>query len=150
MSNGEGRIETWDVFLGASLRQPGCLSRNLDVIDAIRSAGLTVFAPQQQLPLGASVTPDQIVARNRVGVRGSAIFLLIAEGAGAGVYYELGLADALGKAIVAFGAAPLADVGAVPVGRWSFIPESHRTESLPGLRTLLLSLRQREEFDAQT
>ena len=88
--------------------------------------------------------------RNREGVRGSAIFLLIAEGAGAGVYYELGLAEALGKAIVAFGAPPLADIGAVPVGRWSFIPEGRRAGSLPQLQALLLSLRQREEEDAQT
>jgi hypothetical protein len=132
--------QTWDVFLGAGLRQPGCVPRNLEIIRVIRSAGLSVFAPQEQMPLSAGVTPVEIVDRNRIGVRGSALFLLIAEGAGAGVYYELGLADALGKAVVAFGPPPLPEVGAVPMGRWLLIPATNRADSLPRLGELLLSL----------
>ena len=78
--------------------------------------------------------------RNRTGVMGSTVLLLIPEGAGAGVYYELGLADAVGKDILAFGPPPLAEQGIVPLGHWLSIPPDNRIESLTQLCERLLDL----------
>lgn len=148
----EDATANWDVFLAAGLRQPGCLSRNRDVIRTIRSAGLSVFAPQEQLPLDSPVTPSEIVERNRTGVIKSTLLLLIPEGAGAGVYYEVGLAEALGKSIIAFGLPPSAEQGAVPLGQWLSLSKDHRIDSLTQLRDLLLHLfaKESEYANAQT
>jgi nucleoside 2-deoxyribosyltransferase len=133
---------SWDVFLGAGLSQPSCAERNREVIELIRSVGMTVFAPQEELPLGCSATPEEILERNRVGIENSHVFLFVPDGAGEGVYYELGLADAQSKLIIGFSSNGVDGHGKVIQGRWAVLPPRRKPRSLDELRNALKEVMQ--------
>src|SRR5690349_11895282 len=100
--HGKHQMKTWDVFLAAGIRQPGCYERNERLIHIAELAGLAVFSPARESPPELSLTPLQILSQNRSAILSAPIFLFVPDGAGIGVYYELGLAEALQKEIIAY------------------------------------------------
>lgn len=130
----------WDVFLAAGLRQAGCLERNRTVIDVVRRLGLSIFAPQIEMPLDTPLTDVEVVRRNRDGILGSAVVLCLPEGAGSGVYYEWGLADGLGKEVVGYSSTPVVGFGKAIDGRWQLLPADRKANTVPQLRAILQSI----------
>jgi nucleoside 2-deoxyribosyltransferase len=129
----------WDVFLAAALRRPGCLERNAEIIRLLRSLGMTVFAPQEQLPLGGPASADEIVGRNLVGLEESRLLLFVPEGAGEGVYYEVGYAQALGVPVYGYSPREPGGASKVELGVWARLPPGRRVYSLEQLRAAMLT-----------
>ncbi len=128
----------WDVFLAAGLRGPGCCERNEAVIKLVRALGLTIFAPQERLPLDAAISSREILFRNREGIERSRAVLFVPDDAGEGVYYELGVADGLSKTVIGYSPAGLSHVGKIIDARWSTLPLDRRARTLEELRRILL------------
>ncbi|WP_171090276.1 nucleoside 2-deoxyribosyltransferase [Usitatibacter rugosus] len=118
------------------------MRRNAEIAVIVRAAGMSLFSPQEQLPLDAKVTPVEIVEHNRNGLLACSIVIFVPEGAGAGVYFEVGMAEALGRIVVAFGPPPAPTEGAVPLGHWLRIPPAMRADSLDELGRILRRVRQ--------
>ena len=135
-------LQSWDLFLGAGLSQPDCAKRNREIIEIVRSVGMTVFAPQNELPLGCPATPVEILERNRVAIEHSRVFLFVPDGAGEGVYYELGFADALNKQIIGYSPNGVDSHGKVVKGRWTILPRSRKAQSPNELRNALQDVMQ--------
>ncbi|HWD92266.1 MAG TPA: nucleoside 2-deoxyribosyltransferase [Verrucomicrobiae bacterium] len=131
----------WDVFLGAGLRQPNCAERNQKLIDQIFSEGLTIFAPQVETPQDRVITPLEIFNQNRAAIRSSTCFLFVPDGAGHGVYYELGYADALDKMVIGFSSEGVKGLGKAIEGRWAALPPALRTTNLDELKMAMQSLK---------
>jgi hypothetical protein len=130
----------WDIFLGAGLRQPLCAERNQKLVRQVKSLGLSVFAPQLETPRGRVVTPLEILTQNQKAIRLSRCFLFVPDGAGHGVYYELGYADSLNKAVVGYSAEGVEGLGKAIEGRWSALPLNLRTATFAELRNALKSV----------
>jgi hypothetical protein len=131
----------WDLFLGAGLRQPGCDKRNSELIEVAESVGLTIFAPGRETRGTPDLSPAEIICQNRRAIEEACVFVLVPDDAGIGVYYELGLADALGKIIVGFSLSGVSGLGKVIEGRWELLPANRRAAGIDDFRTVLLSLR---------
>jgi len=118
----------YDLFLAAGLRQPGCMDRNERIVEVAERLGMSVYSPGRDTIREQTLAPVDILLQNRQAIEKADILLFVPDDAGAGVYYELGLADALGKTIVGFSLARVGDWGKIVEGRWALIePERQAT-----------------------
>ena len=131
----------WDMFLGAGLRQPGCPERNANLVHLIESIGMSVFLPSRETPPERALSSVEIVRQNCRAIEESCLFVFVTDGAGAGVYYELGYADALGKTVLGFSLSGVNGLGKAIEGRWELLPDNRRASGLDDFRAILLSLR---------
>jgi nucleoside 2-deoxyribosyltransferase len=138
-------MNQWDVFLAAGLRQTGCLRRNQEVLDIATYCGLTMYSPGHRKN-GLEVTPIESVTINRDAITRSKAVLFIPDNAGAGVFYELGTADALGKLVIGY-TESISNInfGKVIMGRWLMIPKEFKAYSIEQLYSLFKHLR--DELD---
>ena len=70
------------------------------------------------------------------------MFLFVPDGAGVGVYYELGLAEGLGKTIVGYSEVGVQGLGKVIEGWWESLPEDRRATHHKNLERILIGLRE--------
>lgn len=131
----------WDLFLGAGLRQPGCSGRNAALIRLAESVGMTVFSPGRETLSKGALSPTEIVVQNCRAIEESCVFVFVPDDAGAGVYYELGFADALGKIVLGFSPRGVIGLGKAIEGRWELLPANRRAADFDDFRAILLSLR---------
>src|SRR5215469_7868040 len=135
-------MKQWDIFLAAGIRQPGCTERNDQIIRIAESAGLTVFSPARESPPELVLTPLQILTQNRSAILSAPIFVFVPDGAGVGVFYELGLAEAFGKAIVGYTESGVEGLGKVAEGWWEALAHNRRATSAEALEKILIELRE--------
>src|ERR1039458_839203 len=119
-------MKRWDLFLAAGIRQPGCGERNACLVRLVESIGLAVFSPARESPPELVLSPMQILKQNRAAITAAPMFLFVPDGAGVGVYYELGLAEGLGKTIVGYSEVGVQGLGKVIEGWWESLPEDRR------------------------
>jgi nucleoside 2-deoxyribosyltransferase len=131
-----------DVFLAAAIWQPGCHARNQQLVQMMEGDGLTVFMPQRETP--PSSTAAQIVRQNIDGVRRSRVVLVVADHAGAGVYFELGAAHAMGKPVFIHSSTDVTALGKMVRGIWEMLPQIQRSTSVSELRSNLKRFIERE------
>lgn len=81
--------------------------------------GLSTFVPHEQLPLDVGLEPLEILNGNRAGIDASQSVLVCLDGAGEGVFYELGYADGVNKPIYFFCEGAAEDRGNILKGRIS-------------------------------
>ena len=124
----------WDIYLGASLRQPGSAIRNEAIQGLAVSNGMKIYVPK--LDPGASAS--EILERNKLAVMKSSVFLFVPDEAGEGVYYELGFADALGKTIIGYSETGVSALGKMTRGIWESLPDQQRCNNRQTLNEALL------------
>ncbi len=131
----------WDLFLGAGLRQTGCPERNANLIQLAESIGMSVFVPSRETVSQRALSAVEIVAQNCRGIEEACVFVFVPDEAGAGVYYELGFADALGKIVLGFSLRGVKGLGKAIEGRWEMLPADRRATGFDDFRAILLTLR---------
>jgi nucleoside 2-deoxyribosyltransferase len=139
----------WDIFVAASVRQPGCHERNEAVSKAARRVGLSAFLPQEQFPLQTSHTAVEILLGNDAALRRSRAVIFIPDDAGEGVYFEIGIAFALGKHIIGYSELDNTHhLGKIPQAIWELIPAVRKAHGLAELENLLVCLRNANQLSA--
>jgi hypothetical protein len=134
-------MKRWDVFLAAGIRQPGCKERNEGLVRVAELAGLAVFSPARESLPELSLTPLQILTQNRSAILSAPIFLFVPDGAGVGVFYELGLAEEAGKVLVGYSESGVKGLGKVIEGWWDALPNNRRATNHASLESILIDLR---------
>lgn len=88
------------VFLAAGLRSPGLRRRNGRIKKMIENEGFEVFFPQERLPVNKNFSDEEIFRGNTKDVKRAKIVVVVFDGAGEGVVFEVGTGHALGKIVV--------------------------------------------------
>lgn len=135
------KVASPKVFLNAPLSDTVAQNMNIKIKKILEEEGFICILPQEILPPGTNVDPKEVLRRNVELVKKCDIVLSLLDAPGEGVIFELGLAHALGKRIVAFRSNKVCFHGKVVEGLWSKLPESRKAMTLDELRSKLKRLR---------
>lgn len=128
------------VFINASLSSLAEQRLNTEIAAIVEEAGLCVYLPQRELPLGAKASPGDILEANSIAVANCDVVLSVLDKPGLGVAFELGLAFALKKCIVLFRTDTQDYLGKVIEGLWASQTEARRASTIEELRSLIARL----------
>jgi nucleoside 2-deoxyribosyltransferase len=129
------------VFLNSPLSYVAAQILNMKIKEILEEEGFSCICPQEILPPGANTDPKEIFRQNVKLVKQCDIVLSVLDAPGEGVIFELGVAHALGKPILAFRSNKQSYLGKVIEGLWAELPESRKAETLDELRNKLKHLR---------
>lgn len=137
MKTMEKGASTLKVFLNSSLSHIAAQSLNLKIKRILKDEGFICVMPQEILPPGPNTDSKEVFVKNFELVKQSDIILSVLDSPGEGVIFELGVAYALGKPIIAFRSDRQDYLGKVVEGMWLTLPESKKAKNLKELRNRL-------------
>lgn len=117
-------------FLNAGLSTAAEQLFNEAVMQGITRAGLRVYVPQHELPVGTQLLPEEIYRANLEAVRGADVIVSILDKPGLGVVLELGYAAALEKPLFFLRTDVQDYLGQVVEGMWNECPPDRRARSI--------------------
>jgi len=130
------------VFLNSPLADLAAQTVNLQIKNIVEEAGFDCIFPQEILPPGPEADPLTVLRLNLEFIRRSDLVLSVLDSPGEGVFFELGVAYALQKTILAFRSRPGSYLGKVIEGLWQSLPEIQKADSLGVLKSRLKLLNQ--------
>jgi nucleoside 2-deoxyribosyltransferase len=125
------------VFLNSTLSHIAAQILNTEIKEIIEEEGFTCILPQNILPPGTNADPKEVFRRNVEFVKKCDIVLSVLDAPGEGVIFELGVAHALNKPVIAFRSNRQSYLGKVIEGLWLTLPESRKATNLEELRERL-------------
>jgi len=125
------------VFLNSTLYELAAQDLNKKLRDLVEGEGFSCLLPQEILPPGPMAEPVAVLHLNWKLVRSCDVVLSVLDSPGEGVLFELGVAYALRKPIVAFRSDSASYLGKVVEGLWLTLPPSRKASSLDELRMAL-------------
>ena len=131
----EKRSVSPKVFINSSLSHVGAQILNNEIRDILVKEGFDCILPQDVLPPGSKVKAREVFEVNLKLLEQCDTVLSVLDAPGEGVIFELGVAAALGKPVVAFRSDKQRYLGKVVEGFWLSLPKSQKAESLEELRT---------------
>ncbi len=147
MDQGDGREVSPKVFLNSPLSHIAAQMLNSEIKRILVEEGFNCILSQDQLPPVPETDPLDVFTRNIELVNECDIVLTVLDSPGEGVVFELGIAYALRKPILAFRSDKQGYLGKVLEGLWRILPTSRRATTLEELRTRLQGLDVAEEVD---
>jgi nucleoside 2-deoxyribosyltransferase len=129
------------VFLNSPLSHVAAQILNRKIKQILEDEGFICVMPQEILPPGPNTDAKEVFARNFELVKQCDIILSVLDAPGEGVIFELGVAHALGKPIIAFRSDRQGYHGKVVEGMWLTLPKSRKAKSLEELRGRLKHFR---------
>jgi nucleoside 2-deoxyribosyltransferase len=129
------------VFLNSPLSHIAAQTLNRKIKKILEEEGFICIMPQDILPPGRNTDPIEVFRQNFELVKRCDIVLSVLDAPGEGVIFELGVAHALGKPILAFRSDRQGYLGKVVEGMWLTLPESRKAKSLGELRSKLKHFR---------
>jgi nucleoside 2-deoxyribosyltransferase len=126
-----------NVFLNSPLSYIAAQILNTKIREILEEEGFACILPQSILPPGPDADPKEVFRRNVEFVKRCDIVLSVLDAPGEGVIFELGVAHALKKPIIAFRSNGHSYLGKVIEGLWSTLPESQKATNLDELRNKL-------------
>ena len=129
------------VFLNSPLSHMAAQILNTKIKEILEEEGFICILPQNILPPGPNADPKKVFRRNVELVKKCDIVLSVLDAPGEGVIFELGVAHALNKPIVAFRSNGQSYLGKVIEGLWLTLPESQKATTLEELRNRLKHFR---------
>ena len=129
------------VFVNSSLSNIAAQKLNLKIKEILEEEGFICILPQEILPPGPKTDSKQVFRQNFEFVKQCDIVLSVLDAPGEGVIFELGVAHALRKPIVALRSDRQSYLGKVVEGFWLTLPKTRRARSLDELRSKLKHFR---------
>ncbi len=130
------------VFLNSPLSNLASQLLNIKIRNILEDEGYSCILPQKILPPTLSADPEKVFRQNVEFVKECDIVLSVLDAPGEGVIFELGVAHALGKPIIAFRSNGQSYLGKVIEGLWLVLPESQKATSLNELKNKLRTFRE--------
>ena len=115
---------------------------NIKIRKILTEEGFNCIFPQEILPPGPNVDAVEVLNQNTKFVKSCDLVLSVLDEPGEGVVFELGIAHALGKPIIAFRSNGFGYLGKVLEGLWLELPDSRKAKNLEDLRSKLKAFRQ--------
>lgn len=125
------------VFLNSPLSHIAAQTLNRKIKKILEEEGFICIMPQDILPPGRNTDSIEVLRQNFESVKQCDIMLSVLDAPGEGVIFELGVAYALDKPILAFRSDRQSYLGKVVEGMWLSLPESRKAKSLEELRSRL-------------
>lgn len=125
------------IFLNASLSLPWERLLNKRLKRILIEAGFECLLPQEILPPGRNIDEVEILKNNQRLIESSDVVLSVLDKPGEGVIFELGVAFALGKAIIVFRSSEEDNLGKIIEGIYKLLPKDRKARNLRELRTIL-------------
>jgi len=122
------------VFLNAPLSHIASQLFNEQIKSLLEEEGFKCIFPQQMLPPGPETSPIEVFRQNAKFVKDCDVVLSVLDAPGEGVFFELGLAYALGKPIIVFRSDRQNYLGKVVEGLWQMMPDLRKASNLEELR----------------
>lgn len=129
------------VFLNAPLSHLAAQLLNTKIKEILEEEGFTCIFPQGILPPGPNADPREVFRQNVAFVRECDVVLSVLDEPGEGVIFELGVAQALNKPIIAFRSNGFSYLGKVIEGFWLTLPKLQKATTLAELRNRLKHFR---------
>jgi len=129
------------VFLNSPLSHIAAQILNSKIRQIVEEEGFICVLPQDILPPSSNADPKEVFRRNVEFVKECDVVLSVLDAPGEGVIFELGVAHALNKPIVAFRSNGQSYLGKVIEGLWLTLPASHKAMTLDELRNRLKHFR---------
>lgn len=134
-------VKLLKVFLNSPLSHIAAQTLNLKIKKILDEEGFICILPQDILPPGPNADSQEVFKQNFEFVKQCDIVLSVLDAPGEGVIFELGVAHALGKPIVAFRSDRQSYLGKVVEGLWLTLPEARKARSFDELRSKLKHFR---------
>lgn len=141
MKSSEKNAIQLKIFLNSPLSHMAAQILNTKIKEIIEEEGFTCILPQDILPLGPNTDPKEVFRQNVEFLKKCDIVLSVLDAPGEGVIFELGVAHALKKPIIAFRSNGQNYLGKVIEGLWLTLPESQKATNLKELRNRLKCFR---------
>jgi len=129
------------VFLSSPLSQVAAQVLNIRIKEILEEEGFTCILPQDVLPPSPDTDPREVLRHNIRFVKKCDIVLSVLDAPGEGVIFELGVAHALNKPVIAFRSNVQSYLGKVIEGLWLTLPKSRKATNLEELRKKLKHFR---------
>lgn len=137
----EKNAKRLEIFLNSPLSHVAARILNNKIKEILEEEGFTCILPQSILPPGPSADPKEVLKRNVESVKKCDIVLSVLDAPGEGVIFELGVAHALNKPVIAFRSNGQSYLGKVIEGLWLTLPQSQKATNLEELRHRLKHFR---------
>src|SRR4051812_3492961 len=121
------------VFLNAPLSALGDRLVNEQAVALLQKHNFTVYSPPHQLPVGTDASAQAILEANARAVIETDVMVSVLDKPGLGVAFELGVAWALGKPIIAFRSDIQDYLGKIIEGVWMSLPQGRTARTLEEL-----------------
>jgi len=141
MKSVEKRCTSPKVFINSPLSHIGAQILNNEIKKILVREGFDCILPQEILPPGPNAGAREVFEVNLKLLEQCDTVLSVLDAPGEGVIFELGVAAALGKPVVAFRSDKQRYLGKVVEGFWLSLPKSQKAESLEELRCKLREYR---------
>lgn len=133
------------VFLNAPLSHIAAQLLNEQIKSLLEEEGFECIFPQQILPPGPETSPIEVFRQNAKFVKDCDVVLSVLDAPGEGVFFELGLAYALGKPIIVFRSDRQNYLGKVIEGLWQMMPDLRKASNLEELRSVVRCLKREKD-----
>lgn len=130
------------VFLNAPLSHVAAQLLNEQIKALLEEEGFECIFPQEILPPGPEASPIEVFKQNTRFVKDCDVVLTVLDAPGEGVFFELGLAYALGKPIIIFRSDRQNYLGKVIEGLWQMMPDLRKATTLEKLRSVVRRLKE--------